>query len=54
MLKKYTSNKIISLTDNNDINKTHHIDIQTQKNMNKIKNKNRDDRNDSQKKIQFL
>ena len=54
MLKKYTSNKIISLTDNNDINKTHHIDIQTQKNMNKIKNKNRDDRNDSQKKNSIL
>ncbi len=36
MLKKYTSNKIISLTDNNDSNKIHKIDIQTQKNINKI------------------
>ena len=54
MLKKYTSNKIISLTDNNDSNKIHKIDIQTQKNINKIKYKNRDDGNDSKQKNSIL
>lgn len=50
MLKKYTSNRIISLIDNSYNSKTHQIDIQTQKNTAKMKYKNLEEKNESQKK----
>ena len=54
MLKKYTSNRIISLIDNSYNNKTHQIDIQTQKNTAKMKYKNLEEKNESQKKNSIL
>ena len=54
MLKKYTSNKIFSLTDSNDINEIQQIVPQKKKIMKKLNSKNLEEKNDSQVKNSIL
>ena len=54
MLKKYTSNKIFSLTDSNDINEIQQTVAQTQKIIKQLHSKNIEEKNDSQPKNSIL
>jgi len=48
MLKKYTSNKILSLMNNNDNNESLHSSVKIKKNKKSIKLKNSEEKNNSQ------
>ena len=54
MLKKYTSNKYFSLTDNNENKEVYQNEKNAPKIITQIKYKNPDDRNDSQLKNTIL